>query len=91
MGGWGGEGESEKLKKGVVQEPGVFKKGGGRGLALSLFNLFKRLIIFTFRNYFYPLQNCVTYAFEEKKFFSAAIKVILRSLKTNLKISQILR
>ena len=61
-------GESEKLKKGVVQEPGVFKKGGVRGLALSLFNLFKRLIIFTFRNYFYPLQNCVTYAFEEKKF-----------------------
>ena len=84
-------GESEKLNKGVVQEPGVFKKGGVRGLALSLFNLFKRLIIFTFRNYFYPLQNCVTYAFEEKKFFSAAIKVILRSLKTNLKISQILR
>ena len=64
-----GGGESEKLKQGVVQEAGVFKKGGGRGLALSLFNFFKRLIIFTFRNYFYPLQNCVTYAFEEKKFF----------------------
>ena len=59
----------------------VYLKGGG-GLALFLFNLFSRFIIFTFRNY--SLPNCVMHL---KKNHSFMKKVILSCLKMNLKIS----
>ena len=76
-------GESEKSNKRGWKYgtgAGLLKKGGG--LALFLFNFFKVITL--------PFAK-LSYAFEQKLFFSATIilrkKVILNCVKPNLKIS----
>ena len=57
----------------MVQGQLFLKGGGGRGLALSLFNFFK-VISFLHLEIFLPFAFAkLCYAFEEKLFFTATI------------------
>ena len=57
----------------MVQGQVFLKRGGGRGLALSLFNFFKVICIsFLHLEIFLPFAFAkLCYAFEEKLFFTA--------------------